>query len=116
MYCSAFSVQPDDLRPVEDVKLAEVVRSAVDFRDMTDVRTFVVQRTRQTDVEICSQDRADKPPKHELGEVPIAGANLAIRRNEVEENLLPIRLRGQNVLYGEREILGQPAGSRMNQV
>ena len=50
---------------------------------MTDVRTLVVQRTRQTDVEICCQDRADKPPKHEFGEVAIAGANLAVGRDEV---------------------------------
>ena len=74
------SVQPHDLRPIEDVKLAEVVGPAVNFSDMADVRALVVQRARQTDVEICGQNRADKPAEHKFGEVPITGADLAFGR------------------------------------
>jgi hypothetical protein len=78
------SVQPDDLGPVKDVELAKVVGSAINFRDVTDVRTFVVQRAQQTDVEIRSQDRTDKTTENKFGEVAITGTDLALGRNEVE--------------------------------
>ena len=73
-------MQPDDLCPVEDVELSEVVRSAVDLSDVTDVRTFVVQRARQTDVEIRGQNGTNKTAENEFGELAITGADLAFGR------------------------------------
>jgi hypothetical protein len=71
---------------------------------------LVVQRLWQTDVEIRRENRADESTHDEFCEMAVAAAELLGGGNEVEQDLLAIGLRLEEMLNRERKILAKPGG------
>jgi hypothetical protein len=103
-------VQPDDLSAIEDVELPEIIRAAIHLSHVSDVGAFVVERPRKANVKIRREDRSDKPSQNKLCKVAVAAANLAVRRDQVEKHFLAVRLRCEQMLDDEREVLRQLGG------
>src|SRR5262245_626513 len=101
-------MQPDDLSPVEEVEFAEIVWSAVDLGHVADVGALVVERLGQADVEVGGQDRAGESAQDQFGQMAVAAPQSLRGCDQVEENLLPVGLRPQQMLNGKGKILAEP--------
>jgi len=79
----------------------------VHFGDVPDVGLLIVKRFRQTYVEIGGQDRSRQSPQNQLGGRAIARADVLAQGGQVEKRSLAIRLRLQDMLDDEGEVLGK---------
>ena len=52
-----FAVEPHDLSAIEDIELSKIIRTAVHFGYVADVRPFVVEGPWKADVEVRRKDR-----------------------------------------------------------
>lgn len=100
-------MEPNDLRACEQAELIEVVRRPVHFGDVPNVGLFVMKSLRQTYVEVGRQDRAHQPAQNQLGGRPIAGTNVLMQGGQIEERPLSVRVRLEEMLDNEREVLGK---------